>query len=248
MKKWYKKVNRGLILGAVLVVGLTAFILVDNYNFRKEEPDIEKTVSDFVSELWKYNITPEKYREKGAVYSDGDKQKMKDEFSEFSNKYWVETDEDYDVIPGFSNVKSGFSGSINNIVNDENSGYVTKFAAAVFEDVTITKEAPKMAKASCTVKLDFTGTPGCTIICPGGYDNSYRWDENGNEEDEPELVETTLEQTCYFNLLRTSDGWKITRCEFYDGDFGETAIEDTDAEDQGGNTAEEENQGGGLNE
>jgi len=82
---------------------------------------------------------------------------------------------------------------------------------------------------TCTANLYFVGTENCTIICPGGYDDTYSWRDE--EAGEPEVVKTSVNQECTFYLERTSDGWKITKCEFYDMDSYITPVEDDESDE-----------------
>jgi hypothetical protein len=52
-----RKINRGLVLGAVLVAGTVGYVVYGNTQFSKHKPDIEKTVSAYFSDCCSANIT-----------------------------------------------------------------------------------------------------------------------------------------------------------------------------------------------
>ena len=59
MKKWWKKVNRGLLLGAALLVGLIGFIVFKEIQFRQEVPKIQETAEAYVQEFLALNLSLE---------------------------------------------------------------------------------------------------------------------------------------------------------------------------------------------
>lgn len=209
MKHWLKKINRGLVLTAVLVVGLIIYIVSDIHNFKSEKPQVEQTINEFVQVLSEQNITPEEYREKGKKYSGEDSKKRIDNFSEFIDKYWVAADSE-----GYNDwavYKSDIKGAMKELTEDVNSGYVTEFSAEV-RNCKISKDGPNAALAECTVKLVFTGSQDCAIIGTDGIDRDYVWNET---EPTDQLVKVSIEQYCTFGLERTSEGWKIANNECY---------------------------------
>ncbi len=229
MKKFLRKANRGLILGGILVIGLAVYIVTDLNRFKTEKPLIEQTVKEFSAALADYNVTPEKYRELNAQYSTADSEKRIEEFSQFTDKYWISIDDAINEMYGWASLKEDFKNSMTQLLDNKDKGYITEFSAEL-NDCKVNKDGPNCAVMTCTANLYFVGTENCTIICPGGYDDSYMWYDE-EEMGEPEVVQTSLSQDCTFYLERTSDGWKITKCEFYDMDSYITAIEDTESEE-----------------
>ena len=75
MKKFLRKVNRGLVLGGVLIIGTTIYIIADLKNFEKEKPAVEQRVTEYTQAVAKFNITPDKYREYNISLSKEDSQK-----------------------------------------------------------------------------------------------------------------------------------------------------------------------------
>lgn len=59
MKHYWKKLNRGLLLGAVLLVGFVIFVIVQNAQFQRSVPDIRELSQDYVAAMMDLNILPD---------------------------------------------------------------------------------------------------------------------------------------------------------------------------------------------
>ena len=224
MKYRLKKINRGLVLAAVLLVGLVIYIVVDTHNFKSEKPQIEQTVMNFVQALGEQNITPEEYREKGKRYSEEDAKKRTDDFARFLDEYWISAESDGNGY-NWAVYKSDLKNDMKEIIDDTN-GYITDFNAEI-RDCKISKDGPNAALADCTVKIVFVGLPDFAVIGAGGIDYNYIGQELESDE---KLVKVSIEQSCSFGLERTSDGWKITKNEWYDMNSSRTIVDDEETE------------------
>ncbi len=238
MKKFFRKANRGLILGGLLTAGLTIYIITDLNNFKTEKPLIEETVKEYASALSDFNITPEKYRELNVKYSAEDSEKRIKEFAGFTDKYWLSVDDAVNEMFGWASLKEDFAESMKLVTDDISRGYITEFSVDL-SGCKINKDGPGCAVMTCDASIYFEGTENCAIICPGGYDNSYQWTDDESTA-EPEVVKTSLTQECTFNLERTSDGWKITRCEFYDNECDIVYINEEETVTEAADSSENE--------
>jgi len=59
MRRFWNKANRGLLLGAVLLIALIVFIIVKEVQFRTELPEIRGTVKESLQAMLEVNIAPE---------------------------------------------------------------------------------------------------------------------------------------------------------------------------------------------
>lgn len=62
MKLFIRRMNRGLILAAVILAGLVIYINVDNFRFREAKPDIKKQVENYLEEVKQVNLSPAEER------------------------------------------------------------------------------------------------------------------------------------------------------------------------------------------
>lgn len=62
MKRFLKRMNRGLVLGAILLIALIIYIVADTRSFSKAKPELKELADTFVSEFMNASVTPEAYR------------------------------------------------------------------------------------------------------------------------------------------------------------------------------------------
>ena len=93
MKPFWKKVNRGLLLGAVLLVVLLVLIVVQTISFRRAKPVIRQEVKDYVGDLLTVNYAVGDPVEPGSELTAAQKQQRRDDFEAFVKKYWHEVPE-----------------------------------------------------------------------------------------------------------------------------------------------------------
>ena len=55
MKRFWKRVNRGLVLAAVILVGLVIFIQIDQYQFKSAKPEIEQMTREYLTRVKEIN-------------------------------------------------------------------------------------------------------------------------------------------------------------------------------------------------
>ena len=48
MKRWYKKVNRGLVLGMILIVGLVSYITVGTIQFNQQKESAKELIENYM--------------------------------------------------------------------------------------------------------------------------------------------------------------------------------------------------------
>lgn len=58
MKRFLRKMNRGLILAALILVGVVIFVTVDNARFKRSKPAIQKQVEAYLEEVKRVNLEP----------------------------------------------------------------------------------------------------------------------------------------------------------------------------------------------
>lgn len=82
-----KKINRGLVLGGILLVALIVFIVVKETQFRKEKPMIRQVASEYVTELLAVNLATQEAEPEIAL-TEAQKAAQKDALEEVIRKYW----------------------------------------------------------------------------------------------------------------------------------------------------------------
>lgn len=205
MKQKLKKINRGLVLGAVLIVVMIFVIIGDNRRFKKEKPVIKERIGAFIDDLDDWSVTPEKYQDVSVKYSPEDKQKEITGFAEMVDKYWYATD---DIAYDFwGNNKSDFRSLINEKFRDDRMGYIIENKLSL-GSVKIKKDGPDAAMAECSIDAVATVADDATVISPAGLFSASGYRDV--DEMEKGIYKINQSYQCTIYLLRVDGEWKIT--------------------------------------
>ena len=91
MKRIGKRINRGIVLGAVLFVGFIGFTIKSGSDFKKESaPEIKKTIAEYFNELGNISVLPESMRD-GDI-DDAERQQLSSARNDLISKYWASYD------------------------------------------------------------------------------------------------------------------------------------------------------------
>lgn len=213
-KKRLKKANRGIILGIILIIGVVIFTVIDNANFKKEKPEIETVVENFITELGNKNVLPEKYRNFKGDIPEPEKEAMMSDFSKFIDEYWVFRNQ----TDGFrsSELKSSYNDALN--IAFESNEYLSECTMEA-RNIKVRKAGPNCATAEFELYSLITSTEQSEIVTPT-YNESLGWYTEYSEENyEPKLSKYRLEGSYTLSLERTSDGWKIYMSDGYINSF-----------------------------
>lgn len=92
-----EKTNRGIVLGALLLVGLILFICVKEIRFRQEIPDIRSQAQAYVEELLQLNVTPEGIGPEVSLTKE-QKALLTDRLDRLMEKYWYFDVREKDIL------------------------------------------------------------------------------------------------------------------------------------------------------
>ncbi len=87
MKTFWKKANRGLLLGALLLVVLLTVIVVTEVSFRAQVPEIRATVQAYLKDLTALNLSPEGVS-LGTSLTQAQSNAKKNELEQLLLTYW----------------------------------------------------------------------------------------------------------------------------------------------------------------
>ena len=91
-----RNINRGLVLGGVLALGVVCYTVYDNNQFKTSKPEIEQTMRDYIADLTSANV--------------GSSDKLKSQLTDFVNKHYA----DYTTSDNeYASSKSGLLEEIN---------------------------------------------------------------------------------------------------------------------------------------
>lgn len=209
MKNFLKRANRGLILGAVVLVGFIAFVITDTARFKKNKPQIEAGIRSYVDALAECAVTPDS------------KEEFQEKNNELVNSCWC-SDADSGTNYQYGTNISSYRSQLQYVAdesfsNKKDTGKVTGWKANL-HDFNITKSGGKFAKVDfyCDITADFVGDP--YLISPSDIikisDYAYYGDdahEAAIKSNQPQKMSTTIE---YVAQMKEIDGkWKIARID-----------------------------------
>ena len=85
-----RNINRGLVLGGVLALGVVCYSVYDNNQFKTSKPEIEQTMRDYIADLTSANV--------------GSSDKLKSQLTDFVDKHYT----DYTISDNeYASSKSG---------------------------------------------------------------------------------------------------------------------------------------------
>lgn len=219
LKKFLRRVNRGLLLGGIVLAGFVVFVITDTISFKKNKPVIEDEIKSYVSML-----------EDVGVNKGSDQTSYKEGIDSLINNYWTFSDEKSDLFY-YSLNQNEFKNILELNMNDSDlNAYVSKWTAKV-NNIDISKAGPGYAMVSfdCQIVAEFSGNACIVNPCYAMTVNNYVY--------YGEKVPTGLSRISidgYYKMLMTQkDGkWKICMAESYGWDSSEITAVDSE---EGGN-------------
>lgn len=204
MKSFFKRVNRGLILAAVLLIGFIIFVIGDTISFKKCKPEIENAVIEYTDSLAECAVTAESEEEFSKKTED------------MLSKYWcsdkISAEKDFFYLMNLGNMRYQLKNIGNEMYSQtQNIGEVTKWEATPYS-FQIKKAGTGVASVSfsCDITAEFTGDP--YLITPSEImkvsDFLY-----GEYKTSSDSMKITLGLHIEIKMRETSDGWKICRSQ-----------------------------------
>lgn len=185
MKRFWKRVNRGLVLAAVILVGLVIFIQIDQYQFKSSKPEIEQMTREYLERVRENNqLEPKARMEQTRL---------------LLTEYWKDSG---NVMNGVS--KRNMESYLDYVQNGEFE-QLDDYADRI-NDIEISKSGPRAASVSVSYEVTLEGSSQVSSYSIYGLEAG--WYEAGEAGDG-----TASESRRYdlaLQMTQESDGWKIT--------------------------------------
>jgi hypothetical protein len=192
----FRRINRGLALGAVLIAATAAYVVNSNVQFKKHKPDIEETVKTYISDLCAANVEASQKKDSAPLES-------------LIEKYWCGGDP---ITGDYSYYDFKSKSDTLNILSDYsnvNDGEFEKIESYV-SDISAAKYGAKGAivTVSFSQSMEFSGNPNfyydyCSKV-GDLLDNEISSDYDGDYNASINFYQCTL-------IMNLVDGeWKIT--------------------------------------
>jgi hypothetical protein len=210
VKTILRKVNRGLVLGLVLLIGLAVFIVADELSFQKQRPQIQETLEAYLQDVAKISILPEAYQKLGVKTPADVLDKKKAEVQTVLDQYWTASGSDVDSYMFTKEVvKSEWNNMLEN--NAKGNGYVTKWTGISNGNVKISKTGPGRAMVifPYSVVLEIYGEADSNHMTGVIYAGEKYNGENTPDEVRRQEHKYSLESDLQVEMLYTDGQWKI---------------------------------------
>ena len=191
MKRWYKKVNRGLVLAMILIVGLVSYITVGTIQFNQQKESAKELIENYMEAVMKFAV---------------DKRASNIQAEQLMSTYWEE--KEMRLQDGGID-KEVFQMQMNQFLEEKNENL--EQLSGIMTDYQINKYGTNGALCKIEYNYDFTLSGETVVILPTGIEviSKEVWTEYGLETDQKAKRNEQLSANVYLTL--TDDGWKIVR-------------------------------------
>lgn len=202
MKRFLRKMNRGLILAALILVGVVIFVTVDNASFKRSKPVIQKQVEAYLEEVKRVNLEPA--------------EEKVDQAKELLEEYWCDGSNGMNMSYGQMSKEEGIAylKRVKEQGGDRNQ--VVDYTDMI-RSVDIVKNGPGCAKAVVAYEASISfekeqGDEGYPIY--GLQGDGFYLSEVKKEDDKHLNVSYTLS----FLLYEKDGQWKISSTDYSEAD------------------------------
>lgn len=191
MKRWYKKVNRGLVLAVILFIGLVSYITVGTIQFNQQKESAKELIENYMEAVMKFAA---------------DKTASNIQVEQLMGTYWEK--KEMRLQDGGLD-KEEFQIQMDQFLEEKNENL--EQLSGIMTDYQISKYGTKGALCKIEYNYDFTLSGETVVILPTGIEviSEDLWTEYGLETDQKAKRNEQLSANIYLTL--TDDGWKIVR-------------------------------------
>ncbi|CVI66818.1 hypothetical protein NDGK_00667 [Clostridiales bacterium CHKCI001] len=191
MKRWYKKVNRGLVLAVILFIGLVSYITVGTIQFNQQKESAKELIENYMEAVMKFAA---------------DKTASNIQVEQLMGTYWEK--KEMRLQDGGLD-KEEFQMQMDQFLEEKNENL--EQLSGIMTDYQISKYGTKGALCKIEYNYDFTLSGETVVILPTGIEviSEDLWTEYGLETDQKAKRNEQLSANIYLTL--TDDGWKIVR-------------------------------------
>ncbi|HBT64550.1 MAG TPA: hypothetical protein DEB10_07825 [Ruminococcaceae bacterium] len=209
-----RRVNRGIVLAVILVVGLISYLIYDNARFGTEKIAIQNMITEYAKAAGDLNILPAQEQKAGESPSNDAIRKKLQENRAVISKYLTEQN-------SYNSALDHATRSLDNVFSDNTAknAYVTECEYTITSVKNIKKTGPKHATAEITVQVQLKtiGKPSFFTLISNHYidEQYYGYGDPHKPEGSVEIVDTkrytyTWEFTMYnATLVKQAGKWKF---------------------------------------
>ncbi len=234
VKKFLRRMNRGVLLGGIIVVGLVIYIVVDTVNFKKDIPMFEQFIEDYYADISEIAVTPKENQSvKDLDITEKELARAKEEYSSFIDENWTNYSNEFYYYMTKEDVIAGLDNS-NGIQTKNFEGYVTNWSYKLSR-IKVNKLGPNIISITYTddVTVEFTGNPLIMNVDGLATPSLMNFIKNYEElKGKVNMEKATSSNERTIKLKKVDGEWKIYGSEnFYGGDSFEIVGGDENVND-----------------
>lgn len=217
MRNFWKRANRGLLLGGVLVIGVAGYVTIDYIRFMNSRDAIEQTLNDYFTGITQASVTPAEQQSFGYKKTEAQQETYYNNLADVIRAYWTDTFDNSGSYAGCR--KSPLLQMAHDVAYDtEYPGYITNYTINLSK-LTLSKNGPNavLFQASASYALDTYGECPYLNLCY--YDTVYYDSDSEDNDTEHTFYEgalrTALDLTIHGELLYENGSWKISYMNLY---------------------------------
>jgi hypothetical protein len=199
-----RRVNRGIVLGIALIIGLACYWTIDNIAFKTEREAIRQVMEDYTKDMETFLLLPEQYREIGTEVPNSVIENKMEENKILIDKYFSNKNNNY----GWS-LKESVTSDIRHVLknNQETGNKVKSYEAKLTRVKSITKHGSNLVTVEAVINTKITVTQGAdvfNVLYSFGGGNYM-----GNFDTPKELSFSTqgYEYTITFEMIKHNGVW-----------------------------------------
>ncbi len=224
MKKFWKRANRGLILGGALILGVAVYEIIDYSRFANGKDEMSSVISGYITDLSNASLATGDLAEYDHEKTDEEKAALYQKLSSVIKTYWTDT-HDGDNLYCY---KKDMLLSVYEVAYDTwYPGYVTEYSVNL-SNLSFTKNGPNAALFSVHAQFVVETYGSCEFATPTGYDytdydtetSEDEYSDYESEYDESDLgITVTVDST---DNADDNDNEENDNSEFYEGKLRST--------------------------
>ena len=212
--KFLRRVNRGIVLAIVMLIGLSGYLTVDSLAFKDEREAIKQVLENYAEDMANMVLLPEQYREIGVSAPDSVIEEKNKKNKELVGKYFMNS------TTGYSwnwNIRDSVTSNLEEMhtYNQETGNKIKSYDAALNRIKNVTKHGSSLVTVEVIFNLSTTATQSAQIFRffynDGGY---YHYEKIGSEEPAEMTFSTQKTEMTFSCEMTKKDGvWKISNHE-----------------------------------
>lgn len=209
-----RKVNRGIVLGIILLIGLVIFLVIDDQNFQKQQPEIQRMVEQYLQDVSEISIFPEQYQKIGEEVPAEAVEEKKKEIEDILNQYWVKRADSSNYMD-----REWISAEWK-VMIDENSrgnGFVSEWSGMALGNVKVTKTGPGCARVvfPYSIVVEIHGMANSNSLTGILYTDHGGASTEISEEEKQKIRKYSATGEFQADLIQVDGTWKFSEAPYH---------------------------------